>query len=211
MRRRGPAGEARQSEVEAAPEEMHRAHFADEAGTERLQHMRGLKQRAPEPIGRVRVVGRMHGVLLKGDRIGKLARHRPDRYVQSQRVEPTHQLAVEIGDRHGLEREVGARAVARPDHQAMVDEIEIDGKMSRPVRHGRRRKPAAGEIERDLPPMVLERREREPDLAHDLRPHMQGGAAVLPVREGDIWPAFRVLCHHRLTLTPFRGRANNCE
>jgi hypothetical protein len=82
-----------------------------------------------------------------------------------------------------------APSLAR-DHEATIDEIKIDGDMTRAVWHRRRRKPAAREIKRDLPPMVLERRKREPDLAHDLRPHMQRGATVLPIREGQARPAF---------------------
>jgi len=37
MARRAPAGEAGHSEVKAAPEEMHRARLAEEAGAELLE------------------------------------------------------------------------------------------------------------------------------------------------------------------------------
>src|SRR5262249_12938552 len=69
------------------------------------------------------------------------------------------------------------------EQQAMRDEVE--GYRERPlaVRHGRGGEPARGDIERDVPPVVLHRRQREPRLADDLGPHVQGRVRVLPLGE----------------------------
>src|SRR5260370_26582320 len=58
LRRRG-AGESCHRQVEAAPEEMHRAAFALEAGAKFLQNAVGLQQRAPESVGVFGVVRAM--------------------------------------------------------------------------------------------------------------------------------------------------------
>ena len=51
------------------------------------------------------------------------------------------------------------------------------------ARHRRRAEPARGDVERDLPPVVLHRRERQARLADDLRPAVQRRVRVLPVRQ----------------------------
>ncbi|MCT0209069.1 hypothetical protein KQ305_15290 [Synechococcus sp. CS-1332] len=61
-----PAGETGQRHIEAAPEEMNRAAFAQEPGPELLEHPIRLEQGAPEALGRVRVVLVMNRVLLEG-------------------------------------------------------------------------------------------------------------------------------------------------
>src|SRR5262249_45092454 len=48
MRRRGAAGEAGHGEIEAAPEEVHRAALANEAGPEDLEHPVDLDEGKPE-------------------------------------------------------------------------------------------------------------------------------------------------------------------
>ena len=48
MPRRAAAGKPRHREIEAAPEEMHRARLAEEAGAELLEHAIGIDQDLPE-------------------------------------------------------------------------------------------------------------------------------------------------------------------
>src|SRR6185312_12876372 len=55
--RRAPPREAGHRQVEAAPEELHRAAFADEAAPEFLEHSVGLRQDAPTALGVLGVIG----------------------------------------------------------------------------------------------------------------------------------------------------------
>ena len=48
----------------------------------------------------------------------------------------------------------------------------------------RRRESSGGGIERDVPPVVPQRHEREARLAHDLGPQVQGVLGRLPLLEG---------------------------
>src|SRR6202044_3180467 len=66
-RRSGAAGEARDREIEAAPEEMYGADFSNEARGELLEDLVGLDEDAPEAVRGVGVVGGVLGVLCEGD------------------------------------------------------------------------------------------------------------------------------------------------
>src|SRR6185436_12047515 len=57
--RSAPTRKTRYREIKAAPKEMHRAAFSDEAGAKLLQHAVHLQQHAPEAVGVVRIVGGM--------------------------------------------------------------------------------------------------------------------------------------------------------
>lgn len=50
MKRRRSAGETRDGEIEASPEEMDGAYFAYEAAAENLEDAVDLKERAPESM-----------------------------------------------------------------------------------------------------------------------------------------------------------------
>src|SRR6185437_13956551 len=96
MRRRFAAGETGDGEVEAAPEEMHRAHLAGEAPAEGGEDARPLHEKAPEAVRLLRVIGGMEAILLEGNRVGDLNRHGPDLDPQPHRGEPAHELGVEL-------------------------------------------------------------------------------------------------------------------
>ena len=57
MGRGAPAGKPRHREIEAAPEEMHRAHLAEKRRAEMGKHLMRAQQHPPEPVGEVAVVG----------------------------------------------------------------------------------------------------------------------------------------------------------
>ena len=61
-------------------------------------------------------------------------------------------------------------------------------KVQAAIRHRRGGQAARGHVERHVPPMIDRRGEREPDLADDLRPHVQCGAGLLPVSIGKRRP-----------------------
>ena len=54
--------------------------------------------------------------------------------------------------------------------------LTLDGR----VAHGRRAEPASGQVERDLPPLVHERRERQANLPDDLGVHVERVARFTP-------------------------------
>ena len=69
MRRCRSAGETGDRKIKAAPEKMHRAAFAAEAGTELLEHAIALHKNAPEAIRVFGVVGLMLFIVIERDRI----------------------------------------------------------------------------------------------------------------------------------------------
>src|SRR5438105_1284672 len=64
---------------------------------------------------------------------------------------------------------------------------------------------AGSEIKRDVPGMVRPWREREPNLADNLCPHVQRCARFFPLAERQCRPGFRLLvprCHQSSILNP---------
>ena len=91
------------------------------------------------------------------------------------------------GDRARRQGKAGARAVAREDHEAVVDEIEIDLEATGAIGDRRGGEPARGDVERDVPPVIGHRRQRQADLADHLGPELQRGAGLAPFGEGERW------------------------
>jgi hypothetical protein len=88
-----------------------------------------------------------------------LDRHWPDVGVQAQVIQQRHQPAIELGHRHGpqLHRPLGAGDGG--DVQPLLVEIEVDLEaLAVRVLHQRRGEPAHGQVERDIPPVVDQRR-----------------------------------------------------
>src|SRR5215472_2752814 len=83
MRWRPSSGKAPHGQVEAAPEKMNRAHFAEKAGAEMRKHVMCREQYAPEAVGIIAVVGGVREVLIEWDAIRDLARHRRDGYLDA--------------------------------------------------------------------------------------------------------------------------------
>jgi hypothetical protein len=100
-RRCASAGEARHRQIEAAPEEVHRARLAEKAATELVEDVRDRDHRAPASIGIVGIVGGMDGVLLEGDGIGDFDRHGPDVHIDAQCGESGPELGVKGSNRLG--------------------------------------------------------------------------------------------------------------
>ena len=66
QRRRRAAGEARHREIKRAPEEMRRAHLAEEARAKDVEHAVGLHQLAPEHVRRGGIVACVRAVGVEG-------------------------------------------------------------------------------------------------------------------------------------------------
>ena len=87
MARRAAAGKARHREIEAAPEEMHRACLAEKAGAELLEHAIDVDRNLKEAPHRRGVVGCMARILRKTDRVRQFVRHVVD-FERQCRVRP---------------------------------------------------------------------------------------------------------------------------
>ena len=182
------AGEASAGEIERSPEEVDRAHLAGEASAKDGEDPRGLQQDAPETLRVFGVVGLVGVVLLEGNGLRDLNRHVPDVHRRVEFIERGLDLLVKRGDRHGLERYGAAAAIAGLQQQDVFDKVEVDLQHSRAVWHGRGGDAANGRVERHVPGMVDRRHEREPDLADDLHPELQGGAGIAPRGLGQSRP-----------------------
>ena len=70
----------------------------------------------------------------------------------------------------------------------MLDEVEpyFEGIVT--MRDWRGRQSSAGDVKRNVPPMIYQRRLRQADLADDLRPHVQRRQGVLPVFKDENGP-----------------------
>src|SRR5262249_20099308 len=67
-----------------------------------------------------------------------------------------------------------------PDLQLVIEKIKFDFEDPFAIRNGPRGEPARAHMQRDVPPVVLPRRELKPNLADHLHPHMQRIASALP-------------------------------
>ncbi len=99
---------------------------------------------------------------------------------------------VEVGDRHGLERQRARRAVG--DRRCRADgrgSRSRSGSRDRRGGSGSVRQPAGRDVERHVPPVVDERRVGHADLADDLGPQLERVARRLPARHRDLGPSTR--------------------
>jgi hypothetical protein len=136
MARRAAAGKPGGREIEAAPEEMHRARLAEKAAAEQLEDAVDLDERAPEAMDRVGIVAGMAAVVGKAGRVRDLARHVVDGDRDAEAAEQRENAAMELGD--GLRREGKPVLVAAAGahDQPVSDEIEIDFEILVADRHG---------------------------------------------------------------------------
>src|SRR6266849_6251371 len=192
MWRRLSSGKARHGQIKAAPEKMHRAHFAEKAGAEMRKHVVRREQHAPETVGIVAIVGGVREVPIEWDAISDLARHRRDGNLDVEFGERRAQLAEELRNRLWREHELTEVPVAGSYPQHMVDKVEIELEGAGAVRDRRGRQAARGQVQRHVPGVVEPRRLRQAYLADDLRPQMQRLAGILPSRIGQLRPPIDV-------------------
>src|SRR3984957_9789487 len=188
MARRAAPGKARHRKVKAAPEEMHRACLAEEAGTKLLEHPIGIGKHLEKAPYRRRIVGGMPVVLRKPDRLRQFVGHLIDRDVDAELGEIGHDGRVETRDRLPGQRKLPPGAVAGRNPQNMIDQVEVDLKCPDAVGDRRGRQPPRGDIERDVPGMVQPGSAREAHLADDLGPKMQRFISLAPCRGRQFRP-----------------------
>src|SRR5215472_18134096 len=121
MERGRPPRETGHGEVEAAPKEMNRARFAQEAGSKKLEYAIGLDERAPKAVGGGGVVGGVGAVLRKWDRIGHLVRHFMDGDRDPNAVQELDDSMIEVGNGSRLQRQLARLPPAGAHDKAMAD------------------------------------------------------------------------------------------
>ncbi len=183
-----PPGEARHREVEAPPEEVHRAHLAPVTAPELLEHAVGLDQRQEEPVGGFRIVRPVRPVLVEGGLVLDLVRLPMDPHLEAEGRQALEDLSIEVRDRLRLEGDALLGPVARLHAQNMLDEVEVDVDRSIAERYRRRTEAARRHVESDVPGVVDPGRSGEPDLPDDLGPPVERRAGVLPALVGDSRP-----------------------
>jgi hypothetical protein len=115
-------------------------------------------------------------------------RHGPDLGEQPELVEREHDLAVELGDRAGLQRHDAPVAACRGDDQLMVDEIELDLKTLVGVWDQPGGQTTCRHVQHNIPPVAHQRGVRQSDLAHDLGHQLQRVSAVGPLGHRQFGP-----------------------
>ncbi len=172
---------------------MHRAYLADVAGPKRLHHPIGLQQCPPESLRVGGIIVHVGSVLLERHRVLDLAWHRPDVHLDPEATQSIHECRIEVRDRHRGKREPLDAAVVGRDDQPVVDEVERDLERPRAMAYWRGRKPARRHIERDVPPVVHQRRGGQPDFADDLSPKVKSVTGLAPGRERQVRPSRGVI------------------
>src|ERR1700723_1518085 len=188
MARRTPARKAGHGEIEAAPEEMHRARFAEESGAELLEHAVDVDQDLQEAPHRVRVVGGVLAVQRKPDRLRQFTWHLIDDDINVEFCERSHHRRIEARDRLSGQRKAPPAAAAGRNPQIVIDEVEVDLERAHAVRDRRGRKPARGDVKGNVPGVVEPGGPREADLADDLGPQMQRRVGFTPLGDGQFRP-----------------------
>src|SRR5580704_8895209 len=123
-RLRRTSRKARHRKIETAPKKMYRARFAHKARAKFGHYPIDLHQHPPEFLHIDRIVLGVRAVLLERNGVLDLARHGPDMNVDAKATQPRHDLGVEVGHRHRLERKTFGAAVAGFDNQPVAGEIE---------------------------------------------------------------------------------------
>ena len=123
-------------------------------------------------------------ILIEGSLVIKFVRREMNTHLDSKRAQARHVLAIEIRDRAWEQRNVVAPSFAGSNGELVPDEIKLDFKTRLPERNGRRSQAAGCDVEGHIPPMILQRGESETGLAHDLGPHVERVAGLLPIGEG---------------------------
>ena len=187
-RRCRPSRKPRHRQIEASPEEMHRAHLPQKPRPKPPKDLLRQHQHAPEPMRILRVIRPVIPVQIEPDRSPHLHRRRMNLHRNPQRSQTRQILAIEI--RHRLRPQMRRQSLPRPQPQMqlMIHKVELDIQHIVAILHRRRPQPPRRDIQRHIPPMVLQRSQRQSRLPHDLRPHMQRIRRSLPLSPRQLRP-----------------------
>jgi glyoxalase family protein len=95
--------------------------------------------------------------------------------------------------------------VGAVDQQLVTQAIERDRDRTAIVRQGMGGQPARRREEGDVPEMIRSRRQRQRDLADNLRPHVQRGVGVAPRFQLECRPAFVHPTHYTAVMERVNG------
>src|ERR1700749_5240660 len=152
--RRTASGKSRYREVEAAPEEVHRACLAEKAGAELLEYRIGVDQNMEKALHRVRIVGGVSVVLRKADRLRYFVRHPVDLDPDTEFGERGERRGEKTRDRFSGQSKLALRAVTVGNAQDMIKEVEVELERPAAVGDRRGRQAARRHVERDMPRMI---------------------------------------------------------
>src|SRR5215510_11271655 len=130
---RTAARKAGHRQIEAAPEKMHRARLADEAGAELFEQAVAVDEDLQEALHRLGIVGGMCRVLRESRWLRQLVRHVADDELDSEFGQRRHHGGVEACDRLPGQRELPLLAVTGGNAQHVVEKVEVDLKGSKTV------------------------------------------------------------------------------
>src|SRR5258707_15602111 len=126
MARCAASRKTRHRQIEAAPEEVDRARFAEEAGAELLEHAVGVHKDLQEAPHRIRIVRGVRDVLREANRLRQFVRHLVDGDVNAEVRKIGYHRSIEARHRLSGEGKLPLRAVAGGNAQSLVDEVEVD-------------------------------------------------------------------------------------
>src|SRR5207248_11179921 len=115
MRRCRSAGKTGHSQIETAPEKMHRAAFATKLRSKFSEHQIALQKHAPKSICIFGVVGAVFLVTLKTNRVHNLIWRGVDFHGDAQLVQRFHHCSVKLCHGLGLELQHSEAAVTGED------------------------------------------------------------------------------------------------
>ena len=167
---------------------MRRARLPEEAPAEPLEDSVGVHQHPEEATSTRPVVRGVDAVLGKWNRVLRLDRHGPQLHGDAERAEQPQVVPIEVRDRLGPQWDLADRPVTRLHEESVVDEVELDLERARAVGHGSRRQSPRRDVKRNMPPVVLPGRQREPGLADDLHPHVERVVRIPPFGERQARP-----------------------
>ncbi len=150
-----------------------------------------------------RIIRGMMLVLIEGSFVVEFVRRAMDVHLDSKRPQGRHVLTIEVCDGAWKQSETVSLFFAGSNGELLADEIKLDFKTRLPEWNGRRGQAARRDIKRHIPPMILQRSESQTRLSHDLGPHVERVAGLLPGREGKRRP-FRgnQVLPHRYSTSP---------
>src|SRR5579862_8825973 len=169
---------------------MYGAGLTDELRAEFFVDRVNCCEDSPETMGILRIVRVVRRIAVETNWIWNFDGHGPDFLSDSKAREKVHELFVEAGDTAGNESHLFRFAAARRDGEHVIDEIKFDLEDSERVGNRRSVEAARADVQRDFPPMIGERAQREADLTDDLRPHVEGVARGAPFGERERRPRF---------------------
>ena len=149
-------------------------------------------------------------ILIEGSLVVEFVRRAMDADLDSKRPQGRHVLAIEVCDRAGEQRETVSLSFTGSNGELVADEIKLNFKTCALKRNGRSGQAARRDIKRHVPPMILQRSESETRLSHDLGPHVERVAGLLPGREGKRRPLTRnQVLPHRYSTSPSLRQAHS--